>query len=195
MGPGDDTFVWDPGDSSDVAERHDGADTMRFNGAGVAENFDVSANGERLRFFRTQGAITMDLKDTEFIDVQALGGADNAVVNDTTATDLKTVAFDLEATVGGGPGDGAAESVTVTGTNHPDDIQVTSNGGAVDVNGARPTVQIDHSEGANDKLTVNGLGGDDDVAIGREAAALNTRGPPRSGLRADGTARRLALTA
>ena len=97
MGAGDDTFVWDPGDGSDVVEGQDGADTMLFNGAGVGENFDVSANGNRLRFFRTQGAITMDLNDTEFIDVQALGGADNAVVNDVTGTDLKRVAFDLEA--------------------------------------------------------------------------------------------------
>ena len=172
MGAGDDTFVWDPGDGSDVVEGQDGADTMLFNGAGVGENFDVSANGNRLRFFRTQGAITMDLNDTEFIDVQALGGADNAVVNDVTGTDLKLVAFDLEAAIGGGAGDGAADSVTVNGTNDPDDIQITASGSAVDVNGVPPTVQIDHSEVANDKLTLNGLGGDDDVVIGREVAAL-----------------------
>ena len=172
MGAGDDTFVWDPGDGSDVVEGQDGADTMLFNGAGVGEDFDVSANGNRLRFFRTQGAITMDLNDTEFIEVQALGGADNAVVNDVTGTDLKLVAFDLEAAIGGGAGDGAADSVTVNGTNDPDDIQITASGSAVDVNGVQPTVQIDHSEVANDKLTLNGLGGDDDVVIGREVAAL-----------------------
>ena len=68
------TFVWDPGDGSDVLEGRDGADTMRFNGAGVGENFDVSASGNRLRFFRTQGAITMDLNDTEFIDVKRSAG-------------------------------------------------------------------------------------------------------------------------
>ena len=111
MGAGDDTFVWDPGDGSDVVEGQDNADTMLFNGAGVGEDFDVSANGNRLRFFRTQGAITMDLNDTEFIEVQTLGGADNAVVNDVTGTDLKLVAFDLEAAIGGGAGDGAADSV------------------------------------------------------------------------------------
>jgi len=172
MGAGDDTFVWDPGDGSDVVEGQDGADTMLFNGAGVGENFDVSANGNRLRFFRTQGAITMDLNDTEFIDVQALGGADNAVVNNTTGTDLKRVTFDLEAAIGGGAGDGAADSVTVNGTNDPDDIQITASGSAVDVNGVPPTVQIDHSEAANDRLKLNGLGGDDDVAIGRDVAAL-----------------------
>src|SRR5215211_7076187 len=172
LGAGDDTFVWDPGDGSDVVEGQDGADTMLFNGAGGAENFDLSANGNRVRFFRTQGAITMDLNDTEFIDVQALGGADTAVVNDTTGTDLKTVAFDLEGAVGGGRGDGAADSLTVNGTNNPDDIQITASGSGVLVNGVLPTVQIDHSEAANDKLFVNTLGGDDNVVIGGGVAEL-----------------------
>ena len=172
LGAGDDTFVWDPGDGSDVVEGQDGADTMLFNGAGAAENFDVSANGNRLRFFRTQGAITMDLNDTEFIDVQALGGADTAVVNDVAGTDLKIVAFDLGAATGGGAGDGAADSVTVNGTNDPDDIQITANGSVVTVNGVFPTVQIDHSEAANDKLAFNGLGGDDDIVIGDDVAGL-----------------------
>ena len=42
MGAGDDTFVWDPGDNSDTIEGQDGADTLRFNGANVAERFDLS---------------------------------------------------------------------------------------------------------------------------------------------------------
>jgi hypothetical protein len=37
-----------------------GTDTMIFNGAGVAENFDFSANGNRLKFFRNVANITMD---------------------------------------------------------------------------------------------------------------------------------------
>jgi Ca2+-binding RTX toxin-like protein len=173
MGAGDDTFVWDPGDGSDVVEGgQDGADTMLFNGAGVAENFDVSANGERVRFFRDVGNITMDLNDIEFIDVRALGGNDNAVLNDTAATGLKIVSLDLAAAIGGGAGDGAADSVTVNGTDRADDIQVTATEGTVDVNGAPVTVHIDHSEVIDDKLTVNGLRGDDDVAVSPEAAAL-----------------------
>ncbi len=170
LGAGNDTFIWDPGDGSDVVEGQDGADdgadTLLFNGAAGAENFDLSANGNRVRFFRTQGAITMDLNEIEFIDVQALGGADTAVVNDTTGTDLKRIAFDLEGAVGGGAGDGAADSITVNGTDDPDDIQVTENEGGVLVNGVPPTVQIDHSEAANDTLFVNTLGGDDNVDIG-----------------------------
>ena len=131
---------------------------MLFNGAGVAENFDVSANGTRVRFFRDVATITMDLDDTEQIDVQALGGVDNAVVNDITGTDLKLVAFDLEATIGGGAGDGAADSVTVNGTAGPTRSTSRPTGGVVDVDGSPAEVTIDHSEAANDKLTVNGLG-------------------------------------
>jgi hypothetical protein len=172
LGAGEDAFRWDPGDGSDVVEGQDGADTLLFIGAGVAESFDVSANGERVKFFRDVANITMDLNDTEFIDVQALGGNDNAVLNDTTGTGLKSVVLDLEAAIGGGAGDGAADSVTVNGTNDPDDIQITATGNAVDVNGAPVTVQIDHSEAANDKLTVNGLGGADTITAGRGLAAL-----------------------
>jgi Ca2+-binding RTX toxin-like protein len=172
LGAGDDSFRWDPGDGSDVVEGQDGADTLRFNGAGAAENFDVSANGGRVRFFRDVGNITMDLNDTEFIDVQALGGNDNAVVNDTSGTGLKIVAFDLDAAIGGGRGDGAADSVTVNGTNNPDDIQITAIDDVVEVNGAPVTVQIAHSEAANDKLTVNGLGGADTITAGPGLAAL-----------------------
>jgi Ca2+-binding RTX toxin-like protein len=172
LGAGDDSFRWDPGDGSDAVEGQDGADTLLFIGAGVAESFDLSANGERVKFVRDVANITIDLNDTEFIDVQTLGGNDTAVLNDTTGTGLKSVALDLEAAIGGGAGDGAADSVTVNGTNNPDDIQITANGNTVDVNGAPVAVQIDHSEAANDKLTVNGLGGADTITAGRGLAAL-----------------------
>jgi hypothetical protein len=176
LGAGDDSFRWDPGDGSDVVEGQDGADdgadTLLFIGAGAAEKFDVSANGERVRFFRDAANITMDLNDIEFIDVQALGGNDNAVLNDTSGTDLKSVALDLAAAIAGGRGDGAVDSVTVNGTNNPDDIQITATGNAVDVNGAPVAVQVEHSEAANDKLTVNGLGGADTITAGPGLAAL-----------------------
>jgi predicted ester cyclase len=172
LGAGDDSFRWDPGDGSDVVEGQDGTDTLLFNGAGAAENFDVSANGQRVRFFRNVATITMDLNDTERIDVQALGGADNAVVNDMTGTDLKFVSFDLEGAIGGGTGDGAADSVTVNGTGNPDNVNVSANGSAVDVAGLSAAVNIDHSELANDTLVIKTLAGNDDVAVGGGVAAL-----------------------
>jgi Ca2+-binding RTX toxin-like protein len=175
LGAGSDSFRWDPGDGSDVLEGQDsdeGADTMLFNGAGVAESFDVSANGERVRFFRDVANITMDLNDIEFIDVQALGGADSVVLNNVSGTRLKSLTLDLEAAIGGGVGDGAADSVTVNGTNDPDEIGITADGSAVDLLGAQPNLRIDHSEAANDKLTVNGLGGADTITGGPGLAAL-----------------------
>ena len=106
MGSGDDTFVWDPGDGSDVVEGQDGNDTMVFNGAAAAEQVDVSANGSRLRFFRNPGNITMDTAGVETVDFNALGGADVVTVNDLTGTDVTSVNVDLAGTIGGTAGDG-----------------------------------------------------------------------------------------
>ena len=61
LGAGDDSFTWDPGDGSDKVEGEAGTDTMVFNGAGVAENFDFSASSSRLKFFRDVANITMDV--------------------------------------------------------------------------------------------------------------------------------------
>jgi Ca2+-binding RTX toxin-like protein len=52
LGAGDDVFQWDPGDGSDTVEGGDGTDTMLFNGSGGDEQFEISANGERVRFTR-----------------------------------------------------------------------------------------------------------------------------------------------
>src|SRR5262249_47887732 len=52
MGAGNDTFQWDPGDGSDIVEGQAGTDRMLFNGANIAEKFEASANGQRLRFTR-----------------------------------------------------------------------------------------------------------------------------------------------
>jgi hypothetical protein len=172
LGAGDDSFRWDPGDGSDTIEGQAGTDTMLFNGAGVAENFDISANGSRVRFFRNVASITMDLDDVEKILTQALGGVDNAVVNDLTGTDLKNVEFDLEGTIGGGAGDGAADTVTVTGTAGIDNVNVAANTGGVDVTGLAAAVRIEHSEAANDVLKISTLAGNDDVVVGAGVAAL-----------------------
>ena len=117
LGNGDDTFVWDPGDGSDIVEGQNGSDTMLFNGAGGPEQVDLSANRERLRFFRTQGTITMDTAGVETVDFNALGGADLVTVNDLSGTDVGSVNVDLAGALGGATGDGAADRVVVNGTN------------------------------------------------------------------------------
>ena len=112
MGTGDDTFVWDPGDGSDTIEGQTGSDTMRFNGAGVAENIDIAANGTRLRFFRDIANITMDTNDVETVAFNALGGADTINVNDLTGTDVTNVRIDLAGTPGAPTASPTASSST-----------------------------------------------------------------------------------
>src|SRR6185437_11901859 len=122
LGAGDDTFVWDPGDGSDTIEGNDGRDTMVFNGAAAAEAVDLSANGDRLRFFRQPANITMDTHGVEQVDFNALGGADAVTVNDLSGTDVKDVNLDLAGTLGGTTGDGQTDSVTVNATSGNDSI-------------------------------------------------------------------------
>ena len=62
MGAGNDVFQWDPGDDNDTIEGQDGTDELLFNGANVAENIDISANGGRAIFFRDVANVTMDLE-------------------------------------------------------------------------------------------------------------------------------------
>jgi Ca2+-binding RTX toxin-like protein len=160
MGSGDDTFVWDPGDGSDTVEGEDGSDTMLFNGAAAAEQVDLSANGNRLKFFRNPGAVTMDTAGVERVDFIALGGADLVTVDDLSGTDVRSLNLDLGV---GGAGDGQSDRIVVNGTNDDDTINVSGDAGGVNVKGLAPTIGILHAEAANDRLEINTLGGRDTV--------------------------------
>ncbi len=74
---------------------------MLFNGAGIAEQMSLLANGSRLRFFRIQGTVTMDTAGVKRVDVNALGGADLVTVNDLSGTDVIAVNVDLAGTLSG----------------------------------------------------------------------------------------------
>jgi Ca2+-binding RTX toxin-like protein len=163
-GSGDDTFVWNPGDGSDVIEGQAGQDTLLFNGANVSEQIDISANGQRVRFFRDVANITMDCDGVELIEFHALGGADTITVNDLTGTSVNRVNIDLAGTPGSGTGDGQPDTVVVNATSGNDAVHITGSAAdGVTVTGLTATVNIVASEGANDKLIVNGLGGDDAI--------------------------------
>jgi Ca2+-binding RTX toxin-like protein len=166
LGAGDDTFVWDPGDGSDTIEGQAGTDTMRFNGSNQAERFELSANGNRLRFFRDLGTITMDTDDVERVDVNALGAADLVTVNDLAGTDVAEVHVDFAGALGGSAGDGQADRVVVNGTNGNDSIDVSGDAGGVKVSGLAAAVEITHAEAANDRLEIATLAGTDDVDSG-----------------------------
>jgi Ca2+-binding RTX toxin-like protein len=173
MGAGDDTFIWNPGDGSDSVDGQGGNDTMVFNGANIAEQFNISANGSRVRFTRDVGNIVMDLNGVEGIDLNALGGADTVTLSDMTGTDLTSLNVDLGSPPGSGMGDGAADSVIVNGTSGNDVIMVSGDSSGVTVAGLAAQVNITGSEAANDTLTINALAGDDVVvAEGLAAGAI-----------------------
>ena len=163
LGSGDDEFVWNPGDGSDVVDGQDGVDTLQFNGANISEKFNISAKGNRASLTRDVGNVTMDLGTMERIQIAALGGADNFVVNDLSATSVQQVAIDLSSPAGSGVGDGAADSVTVNGTSASNQIQVAGSSGSVSVTGLSAQVTLTGTEGANDSLVVNALGGNDTI--------------------------------
>jgi Ca2+-binding RTX toxin-like protein len=168
LGDGDDTFQWDPGDGSDTVEGELGQDTLLFNGANTAENFDVSPNGSRARLFRNIGNITMDTDEVEKFDIRALGDVDNVVVNDMTGTDVTQVATDLAAS--GGGDDLAADSVTVKGTEGDDVANLASLGPELRVTGLATQVSVTGAAPASDALTVLALAGDDAVEASGVAA-------------------------
>ena len=99
------------------------------------------------------------------IDFRALGGADNIVVGDLTGTDMATIGSDLRGPNGGG--DGAADTITVNGTNGPDVFGAAGDAGGVNVFGLQTAVNVTSQEQANDRLTLNGQGGDDVINASR----------------------------
>ena len=160
LGEGDDVFQWDPGDGNDTIEGQAGTDTMLFNGSGIGEIFEASANGERLRFTRNVGNIVMDTNDVERVDLNALGGADTITVNDLSGTDVAEVNIELAGVLGGAAGDAQDDTVIINATNGDNTIEVLGNANEVDVVGLPALVRIKHTD-AQDALLVNGLGGDD----------------------------------
>ena len=123
---------------------------MLFNGADVAEKIDLSANGNRLRFFRDVGNITMDTDGVETVDFNALGGADTVTVNDLAGTDVTQRQRRPRRDARRHAGDGQADSVIVNGTNGNDAIAVSgrrlrcrrvrlARAGGDSAPGARPT--------------------------------------------------------
>jgi Ca2+-binding RTX toxin-like protein len=113
----------------------------------------------------------MDLDDTEKVFFQALGGADNVVVSDLSGTDLTEVVTDLASAIGGSAGDGAADTITVDGTNGDDVIVAQGQDGTATVLGLAALVRVEHAEPDRDRLTVLARAGDDVVLAGGLAAS------------------------
>jgi Ca2+-binding RTX toxin-like protein len=166
IGAGDDTFVWNPGDDNDTLEGQDGFDTMLFNGSNAAENINISANGGRVLFHRDVANVLMDLNDMESIDFNALGGADNIVINDMSGTDVTEVNLDL------GGADGQADTVIINATSGDDVVLVVGDNGSVSIFGLAAQVTITGLEAANDRIIINTLAGDDVIEASGLAAGV-----------------------
>ncbi|MFO1329715.1 MAG: calcium-binding protein [Rubrivivax sp.] len=175
LGADDDVFEWEPGDGSDVVEGQDGHDTLRFFGSNAAEVIGIVANGARVLLQRDVAAVTMDLNEVEHVDMRALGGADAITIGDLAGTAMTRIDLDLAGALGGG--DGATDTVAVTGTLGDDSIAVTADAGGIHVAGLQATVHVATFDGA-DRLTINAQAGNDVVnastlAAGAMALAIN----------------------
>jgi hypothetical protein len=168
LGSGQDAFRWDPGDGSDTIEGRSGTDTLDFNGAGADEKMELVPNGSRALFLRDVANIRMDMDGVEQLDLTALGGIDTMTVADMTGTDFTHASVDLSGPAGGP--DGAADTVTVVGTNAPDVVSVAAPG-AVEVSGLQTQVSIPGSE-TLDTLRITTLAGNDEVSVDPGVAAL-----------------------
>jgi hypothetical protein len=171
LGEGNDTFRWDNGEGSDVIEGQDGTDRMLFNGAAVAENVTMSANGGRLNFFRVQGNVTMDTNDVEIVEDNVLGGADSVTVNDLTGTDVRQTNLDLAASLDSNAADGVVDNVVVNGTNGDDNIAINGNGSGANVTGLATAVSVKDAD-PTDTLSVNTLAGTDNVTTNGVAGLI-----------------------
>jgi hypothetical protein len=171
LGEGNDTFRWDNGEGSDVIEGQGGTDRMLFNGAAVAENVTLTANGGRLTFFRVQGNVTMDTDGVEIVEDNVLGGADSVTVNDLTGTDVTQTNLDLAASLDSNAADGVVDNVVVNGTNGDDKINVTGNGSGANVTGLATAVSVKDAD-PTDVLSVNTLAGTDNVTTNGVAGLI-----------------------
>ncbi len=103
----------------------------------------------------------MDLDDVEGIDLNALGGTDNVIVNDLSGTDVVEVNTNLPP-----PAERVtpwSDNVTVHGTDGDDVAQAFGDATGVTPSASPPRSTSAESRPANDRLTLNMLAGDDVV--------------------------------
>lgn len=173
MGSGNDVFQWDPGDGSDTIEGQADYDTIVLNGSNGNENFAFSRTGQRLRFTRDLGNVTLDSGGIEQFNLKALGGTDVATVDDLSSTALAEINIDLAGTLGGSVGDALPDTVTLIGSAAADDFQFSADGPdvlaalptAIRVRGYEPTDQVLVIGTADDAVRINGSNEADTVSI------------------------------
>jgi hypothetical protein len=163
LGGNFDRFSWAPGDGSDDVDGGASRDSLFFLGEDAAEAFDVAAKGRNVRFSRDVGNIVMDLEDLEEIDTLAGRGADTFAIGDLTGTPVELLDVSLAPGFGSPAGDGAADRVTVAGTQRADHLILTGRvvvSGTAALTGLPWKVNVSHAEGAPDTLAIDSGTGD-----------------------------------
>ena len=169
LGNGDDTAAWNPGDGNDTIDGGLGRDTLAFNGSDGDEQMSLSANGQSAVFLRNPGNIRMDLDGVERLDLATFGGVDTVTIGDLSGTEVTAADIDLAATTGAA--DTKDDTVQVNGTDQADRVDVTANGGAVEVTGLAAQTSVTGGD-PTDRLQIDTLGGDDQVTVSDGARAL-----------------------
>jgi hypothetical protein len=169
LGNGDDTAAWNPGEGNDRITGGLGLDTLAFNGSNADEQMSLSANGQSAVFLRSPGNIRMDLDGVEQLDLATFGGSDAVTIGDLSSTDVTLSEIDLAST--SGSGDARGDTVQVNGSDQADRVDVTADGGGVDVAGLAADTVVTGGE-PTDRLQIDTFGGDDRVSVTDGARAL-----------------------
>jgi Ca2+-binding RTX toxin-like protein len=166
-GDGNDELDWTALDGADAVSGDRGLDRLRVPSSSADDNYELLANGSRVRVQRGAGLLDTD---TEVIDVSLGSGTDSLHVRDLAGTVTADIVADL------GAADLKTDTVTLDGTPAKDSITVA---GAT-VTGLAARTTIAHAE-TRDKLVINGLDGAD---------TIDSTAVPASGIRiqADGGA-------
>ncbi|HUQ04976.1 MAG TPA: calcium-binding protein [Kofleriaceae bacterium] len=154
LGDGEDTFVWDPGDASDVVEGGAGLDALVLSGSNIGERFDVRAVAGRVRVVRDIATVTLDLGGFERADLSVRGGADIVTVGSLAGTTLAQVNVDLPQL--DGSNDGLLDQIVIDGVAGVDTIDVAADGDAVLATGLGAPVRVRRGEPAVDRVVVRG---------------------------------------
>ncbi len=113
--------MWNPGDGNDIVEGQAGTDTLLFNGANVErEHQHLGQRRPGAVHPRRRQRHRWTSTTSRRIEFHALGGADNIVVGDLCGTDVDAGQPRPVGASGSGQGDGAADTVTVNGTQGAD---------------------------------------------------------------------------
>ena len=154
LGTGHDTFVWDPGDGSDIVEEQ-AAGHAPLQRLRRQRELRLLGQRQRLRFFRTS-ATSPWTPTTSNGSTSKRSAADNAVVNDLTGTDVTLANIDLEGVLGGGAGDGQPDTITAKGTAGGEDQRDLRLQGDRGRRPRRRRARIRRAEQGSDLLAIDG---------------------------------------